>query len=147
MVDVTGTWTDVELEPFREVVAAGLPDAVLTAHCFNATLDPDYPAMLSRATIDGILRQRLGWDGVVISDDLQMGAIRDAFGYDEAVRLTIQAGVDVLTIANQQVYEGGIVERTADLVEGLLADGRLSEERINDSWRRIARLKTGPGAS
>jgi beta-N-acetylhexosaminidase len=141
VVDVTETWREVELEPFRDLVAAGLPDAVLTAHVFNASLDPDYPATLSRATIDGLLRGRLGWDGVVISDDLQMGAIRDEFGYEEAMRLAIEAGVDVLTIANQQVYEEGIVERTIDLVEGFVADGRMDEGRISASWRRIARLK------
>jgi beta-N-acetylhexosaminidase len=141
VVDVTDTWTDVELEPFRALVAAGMPDAVLTAHVFNASLDPSYPATLSNATIDGILRRRLGWDGVVVSDDLQMGAIRDAYGYPEAVRLAIEAGVDILTIANQQVYEEGIVERTIALVEGLVADGRIGEKRIDASWRRIGTLK------
>jgi beta-N-acetylhexosaminidase len=70
-----------------------------------------------------------------------MDAIRDEFGYEEAMRLAIEAGVDVLTIANQQVYEEGIVERTIDLVEGFVADGRMDEGRISASWRRIARLK------
>ena len=56
---------------------------------------------------------------------MQMGAIRDAYGYPDAVRLAIEAGVDILTIANQQVFEEGIVERTIDLVEGMVADGRI----------------------
>ena len=68
-------------------------------HVFNAKLDPKYPATLSHAAITGILRGQLGWDKVVLSDDMQMGAIRDAFGYADALRLAIEAGIDILTIA------------------------------------------------
>jgi beta-N-acetylhexosaminidase len=141
VVDVTSTWDPVELEPFAALVRAGLPDAVLTAHVFNANLDADYPATLSAGTITGVLRDRLGWDGVVISDDLQMGAIRAEFGYADAVRLAIEAGVDVLTIANQQVFEPDAVARTVEIIAGLVADGRIGEERLRQSWRRVRRLK------
>jgi beta-N-acetylhexosaminidase len=143
VVDVTATWSDVELEPFQRLVASGTVDAILTAHVFNSTLDPDYPATLSQATITGILRDRLAYDGLVLSDDMQMGAIRDAFGYEDAVRLAINAGVDILTIANQQVFEEGIVGRTIDLVEGMVGDGRISEARIDASYRRIQAVKAG----
>jgi Beta-glucosidase-related glycosidases len=118
-------------------------DAILTAHVFNSTLDPDYPATLSRATITGILRDRLGYDGLVLSDDMQMGAIRDEFGYEDAVRLAINAGVDILTIANQQLFEDGIVGRTIDLVERMVGDGQISGERIDASYRRIQAFKAG----
>jgi beta-N-acetylhexosaminidase len=141
VVDVTDTWSPIELEPFANIVRDGLADAVLTAHVFNATLDPEHPATLSQPTITGILRHQLGWDGVVISDDMQMGAIRDAYGYADAVRLAILAGVDVLTIAQQQVYEPGIVQTTIDLIEGLVRDGSLSEARIDESYARIQALK------
>ena len=146
VVDVTTTWSEIELEPFRDLVAAGAVDAILTAHVFNSTLDPEYPATLSRATITGILRGRLGWDGLVLSDDMQMAAIRDAFGYEDAVRLAINAGVDILTIANQQLFEEGIVGRTIDLVERLVGDGKITAERIDASYRRIQAFKAGlPG--
>lgn len=141
VVDVTAVWTDVELEPFRALVADGLPDAVLTAHIFNATLDPDHPATLSRATVDGLLRGDIGFESAVISDDLQMGAIRDAYGFDEAVALAIEAGIDLLLIANQQVYEPDVATRTVDLIERLVLGGRVSEERIEASYRRILALK------
>ena len=141
VVDVTDTWSAVELEPFRNIVKDGLADTVLTAHVFNATLDPDHPATLSEPTITGILREQLSWDGVVISDDMQMGAIRDAYGYEEAVRLAILAGVDILTIAQQQVYEPGIVARTIDLIEEFVRDGTLTEARIDESYARIVALK------
>lgn len=143
VVDVTGSWTDRELLPFAALVDEGLADAILTAHIFNADLDAERPATLSAPTIDGLLRGRIGFEGVVISDDLQMGAIRDAYGYEEAVALAIEAGVDVLLIANQLVYEPGIATRTVDLVERLVREGRIGEERIDASWRRIAALKNG----
>lgn len=144
VVDVTATWTDAELEPFATLVSPGWADAVLTAHVFNARLDPDHPATLSRATITGILREQLGWDGAVLSDDMQMGAIRDAYGYDEAVALAIEAGIDLLVVANQIVYEPDVALRTVDLVEGLVRSGRISEARIDESVARIARLRTEP---
>lgn len=142
VVDVTDTWSQVELEPFRNIVDDGLADAVLTAHVFNSKLDPEHPATLSQPTITGILREQIGWDGVVISDDMQMGAIRQAYGYKDALRLAILAGVDVLTIAQQQVYEPGIVASTIDLIEGLVNDGSLTEARIDESYRRIQALKS-----
>jgi len=141
VVDVTGTWSQVELEPFASIIGDGMADAVLTAHVFNAKLDPDHPATLSARTITGILRERLGWDGPVISDDMQMGAIRQAYGYADALRLAILAGVDLLTIAQQQVYEAGIVGHTIDLIEALVMDGSLSEAIIDESYRRIQGFK------
>lgn len=143
VADVTASWSEVELVPYRRLIGEGLADSILTAHVYNEQLDPDHPATLSRATIDGLLRAELGYDGVVISDDMQMGAIRQVYGYEDAVRLAILAGVDILTIANQQVFETRIVERTIDIVVGLVADGSISESRIDESWRRINRLKQG----
>jgi beta-N-acetylhexosaminidase len=142
VVDVTTTWSEVELIPFAGIITDGMADAVLTAHVFNANLDPDYPATLSEPTITGILRGQLGYDGIVFSDDMQMGAIRDAYGYPEAVELAINAGVDVLTIANQQVYEPDIVERTIEIVVRAVRDGRIRRERIDDAWRHIWEFKS-----
>ena len=141
VVDVTGTWQPVELQPFGDLIADGHAQAILTAHVFNARLDPEHPATLSHPIINGILRRQLGWRGVVISDDMQMGAIRDAYGYPDALRLAILAGVDILTIANQQVFEEGIVQRTIDLVAGMVEEGSVPEQRINESWRRINGLR------
>jgi beta-N-acetylhexosaminidase len=141
VVDVSDAWTERELRPFAALIERGLPDAVLTAHIFNAKLDAEHPATLSAPTITGILRERLGYDGPVVSDDLQMGAIRQAYGHEEAVALAIEAGVDILLIANQLTYEPDVAERTIEVVEGLVRDGRISEARIDASYERIMRLK------
>jgi beta-N-acetylhexosaminidase len=141
VVDVTDTWSDVELEPFATLVERGLADAVLTAHVFNAHLDPDHPATLSKATVTAILRERIGFTGAILSDDMQMRAISDAYGYDEAIALAIEAGIDVLVVANQIVYEPDVATRTIDIVEGLVRSGRVTEARIDESWRRISALR------
>jgi beta-N-acetylhexosaminidase len=141
VVDVTETWSASELEPFAALIDRGLADAILTAHVFNAALDPEHPATLSRPTVSGLLRDQLGFDGAVLSDDLQMGAIRDAYGYPEAVALAIEAGIDLLVVANQLVYEPDIAPRTVAIIEDLVRSGRIGEGRIDESWQRIARLK------
>jgi beta-N-acetylhexosaminidase len=146
VVDVTDTWKPMELDPFANVIRDGRADAVLTAHVFNRTLDPEHPATLSQQIITGILREQLGWQGLVFSDDMQMGAIRKAYGYADAIRLAILAGVDVLTIAQQQIYEDGIVAKTIDLVAGQVADGSITEARIEESYRRIVAFKRAMAA-
>jgi beta-N-acetylhexosaminidase len=94
-----------------------------------------------------MLRGDLGFDGVVISDDLQMGAIRKEFGYTTAVERAILAGADVLTIANEQVYEPGIVATTIEIIEAAVNEGRIDPARIDDSWRRISALKARLGSA
>ncbi len=140
-VDVTDTWSRRELIPYRELFAANTADTVLTAHVFNAALDPDYPATLSRPTIDGLLRGELGWSGPIISDDLQMGAIRDIYGTDEALVRCIGAGVDILLIAQQQVFEEDLVATTIDRVVALVNAGDVDRERISEAAARIAAFK------
>ena len=103
-VDVTKTWTDAELDPYRALFAAGMPDAVMSGHIVNDTIDPGVPASLSPATIDGLLRAQLGWAGVVVTDDLGAEAIAGRYERDEAIALALEAGNDLLLFANQTNY-------------------------------------------
>ena len=91
-VDVTNTWSEIELQPFGNIIQAGMCDVVMTAHIFNANLDAGYPATLSKPTITGLLREQLGWDGVVITDDMGMGAITQYYGFEAAAELAVEAG-------------------------------------------------------
>jgi beta-N-acetylhexosaminidase len=141
-VDVTNTWSEVELAPFRNIIQAGVCDVVMTAHIFNAHLDPDYPATLSQPTITGILRDRLGWDGVVITDDMGMGAITQYYGFETAIELALAAGADILAYANNSaVFDPTIPVRAFQVVKGLVENGAIKESRIDQSYRRIMRLK------
>ncbi len=140
-VDVTATWQPVELEPYRQLIARGLVDSVMTAHVFNAQLDPDAVATLSKPIITGILREALGFDGVIFSDDMQMGAIADNYGFEDAVVRAVEAGVDVIAIGNNLAYDPEIASKTIDILAAAVSDGRLSEARIDASVRRIMALK------
>jgi beta-N-acetylhexosaminidase len=139
--DVTKTWSRDELIPFRRLLDADLVDSVMTAHVFNAAFDETYPATLSPAAIDGLLRDELGFDGVVVSDDMGMGAISKNFGFEEAVARCLNAGVDILALANQTTYEENITEAAVDLIVALVADGRLPEKRVVESAERVMRLR------
>ena len=143
LVDVTDTWSPIELEPYAAIIDAGQADTIMTAHVFNSKLDADYPATLSRAIITGILREELNYDGVVISDDMQMGAIADNYGFETAIQKTIEAGVDIIVIGNNLVYEEDVAAGAIALVKQLVQDGAISETRIDESYQRICRLKTG----
>ena len=142
VVDVTSTWTDLELRPFRALIAARLPEAVMVGHIVNGQLDPHRPASLSRPTVTDLLRGQLGWDGVVVSDDLQAPAITQQYGNGEAIALAIEAGVDLLLFANQQIYDPDLVAHVIEIVLGFVTSGRLTEARINESETRIVRLFT-----
>ncbi len=114
----------------------------MAAHIFNAHLDPDYPATLSKPTITGILRDQLRWDGVVITDDMGMGAITQHFGFETAIELAIMAGADILAYANNSsVFDPTIPARAFQVIKGLVEDGVIKESRIDQSYRRIIRLK------
>ena len=148
-VDVTETWTRTELEPYEKIIAAGLSDMVMTAHIFNSKLDPSLPATLSGRTIDGLLRDELHFDGVVISDDMQMKAISARHGFEEAVLLAIGAGVDILAFANNSVFDPDVAGSTIGVIRKAVRDGKVGEERIDRSYARIIRLKSrlGKGAT
>jgi len=141
LVDVTRYWSESELVPYRNLINAGLCDMVMTAHTFNTSIDPDYPATLSKVTIDGILRKRLGFDGVVVSDDLYMGAIVQHYSYETAVEKAINAGVDLLVVANDKLYHPDIMPRSIELLLNLVQQGRIPQERIDKSFHRIMALK------
>ncbi len=140
--DVTNTWSEKELIPFQRVIEAGVADVIMTAHIVNSQIDDGVPATLSKPTITGILREKLGFDGVVVTDDMQMGAIRQYYGYEHALQLAILAGADLLAIANQLEYDPDLPSKTFNGVMAGVKDGTISEERIDQSYQRIMALKS-----
>lgn len=143
-VDVTTTWSQAELEPYRRLIDAGLADLVMTAHVVNRDLDPEWPATLSPPTITGLLRGELGFEGVVVSDDLQMGAIAEHYGLETALRQALLAGVDLLVFANNtpRGYQPDIAPRAVGIIASLVEDGTISEVRIEESVARLDALRT-----
>ena len=141
LVDVTRFWTERELIPFQRLIQHGLCDAIMTAHVFNAKLDPARPATLSASVVQGILRERLGFDGVVLSDDMEMKAITSQFGLEQSVQYAIEAGVDVLCFGNNLSYDPNIGKRAAGIILELVQSGVISEARLEQSFNRIDTLK------
>lgn len=141
VTDVTETWTDRELEPYQWLFAQGYEGMVMTAHVFNARLDPDRPATLSKIVIDGVLRRQLGWDGVVITDDMEMKAVSKAYGLRERIRLSILAGADILLFGNNLSYDPAIVEKVHSIIIELVNSGEIESSRIRQSYDRIMNLK------
>ena len=132
----------VELRPYRALIAAGLADSVMTAHVFNRGLDPWDPATLSRFTVHRVLRGWLHYDGVVVSDDLLMGAIAQHYGLEEAAVLALGAGVDVLLISqNTGPIDDRAAERVIAAITGAIAQGRLRESTVRDAVTRVDALR------
>ncbi|MGD1908261.1 MAG: glycoside hydrolase family 3 N-terminal domain-containing protein, partial [Leptolyngbyaceae cyanobacterium] len=123
----------VELVPFEGAIAAGV-DAVMTAHLQVPALDPDSPSTLSKPTLTGLLRQSMGFDGLVVTDALIMGAISRHYGPYEAAVLALEAGADILLMPADPA---GTIAAICEAVKV----GRLSPERILDSVHRIWRAK------
>jgi beta-N-acetylhexosaminidase len=144
-VDVTDTWQELELLPYRELIRLGLVDAIMTAHVFNAQLDMETVATLSKPILTGLLREQLGFDGVIFSDDMYMGAIARHFDFADAVVRAVEAGVDVITVSAHLADGQSVAARIVDILAAAVDDGRLSETRINDSYRRIVTLKQSWG--
>jgi beta-N-acetylhexosaminidase len=135
-VDISDTWSSEELLPYTHILPTGLCDMVMTAHIFHTGLDPDWPATLSHSMISGLLRHELQYDGVIISDDMQMQAITAHYTLEQAVYRAIMAGVDILTFGNNMVYDENISSHVANIIKKLVP-----QERIEQSYRRICKLK------
>ena len=143
LADVTETWQLEELYPYKSLIDSGVIGAVMTAHIVHKSLDATkMPATLSKKVVTGMLREFLEYDGVIISDDMQMGAINNEYGLKEAVSLSINAGVDILMFANNvkdyNMVSAGTVH---SLIKDLLSEGVITRERIFQSYRRIMKLK------
>ena len=140
--DITTTWSTAELDPYRTLLAAGKPDAIMTGHLFNSTIDSVYPATLSHATVTGILRDQLGFGGVVLSDAMGMKAITSHYGLEEAMVLAVNAGVDILLYTTNRDSAGhSLARRIVDVLERKVQDGTITASRIDASYARIMALK------
>jgi beta-N-acetylhexosaminidase len=124
-----------DLVPYRKLIADGL-DAVMTSHVTYAQIDPGFPASLSRKIIQDILRKELGFKGLVICDDLRMGAIENKFPLPEAVVQAVNAGVDLL------IATGDTGQFMLDTLVQAAQDGKISLAEARESYDRIQRIKS-----
>ncbi len=140
-VDISNSWYEDELIPYQQLNKHDMVDAIMTGHLFNNNHDPQLPATLSHNTIQGLLRSRIGYNGPLLSDDMQMGAIIKHYGIEEACCKAIIAGVDLLVIGNNLIADPDIASKLIIALKAKLDDGTLTEERVNEAWRRVQTLK------
>ncbi|WP_246141122.1 beta-N-acetylhexosaminidase [Bacillus marasmi] len=126
----------LELIPFNRAVNEGA-DMVMIAHIMLPKIDQDYPSSLSKAVITELLRNKIGYDGVIITDDMTMKAITGNFDIGSAAVESIKAGSDIIMVAHD--YEKMI--KVISTLKKAVEDGEISEERIDESVTRILQLK------
>lgn len=139
--DVTETWQERELEPFKALLADETQNMVMISHVYNKKIDEKYPATLSEKTINGLLRQKLGWNGVVITDDMHMKAIADHYTLKESLTLAINAGVDMIILSSN--IPGNMAPISEQAIKAIVEQvnaGVISEERIDEAYYRITNL-------
>jgi beta-N-acetylhexosaminidase len=130
------------LEPFRAAIAAGVA-AVMTGHLLVPALD-DVPTTVSGALVGGLLRGELGFDGLVVSDALEMGGISAGVGVEEGAVRALAAGVDLLCLGHDLHEEA--VERVHRAICDAVVGGRLPLGRLEEAAARIAAVSRAPAA-
>jgi beta-N-acetylhexosaminidase len=149
LVDVTNSFRLEELQPFYQLIAKDKVDMIMTAHIIDKNIDPVYPITLSPIALKSLLRDK-GYDGVIITDDLFMGAILQNYPLEESVIASIIAGADLMIFSNNKLACKNIVDFEPDynlphkiikIVKQAIKDGIITLERLLESHRRIEKLK------
>lgn len=152
LVDVTTTYQkDKELYPYFSLITAGYPGMIMTAHVINGQLDDTQckngspgdhttwcPGTMSQKTLTGLLRNTMGFNGIIVSDDMTMGAITREYTLSEALQHAINAGIDIFIVANNSADQTDMVINT---IAQLVVTGAVKREKITAAYRRIVNFK------
>jgi beta-N-acetylhexosaminidase len=150
LVDISATTHPDELSVYERMINKTPVDMIMTGHLWNCNVDEERPATLSSTYINGLLRQQLGYQGVVISDDLHMGAILQKYSLERAVILAIQAGCDLLIVSQNPASAGGVdnfkpdpllPEKIHQIIRAAIDAGELALSQIEAAYERIKALK------
>ena len=144
-VDVSSTWSELELWPYNKLIQSNSISALMTSHLYNKNLDNQYPATLSKEIINNLLRTKMNFKGVVISDDPQMKAISRRYNLEKVIELMICAGVDIFCFGNNLVYDQNIVKKIHQAVLRLLKNRKINISMLEKSNERIMKLKSTIG--
>jgi beta-N-acetylhexosaminidase len=158
LADVSETWRDVELEPYRLLAKDGLLDAVMLGHLYHPRFSDGgkLPATLSRKAVRLLRGPQIGFQGVVISDDLEMLAVAEDYSLEERLVKAINAGIDIVLVSNVESQVPELGRKVHAIIAEAVREGRISRGRIEQAHRRIMQLKRrlaeknlaeGPGVS
>jgi len=126
------------LLPFREAIEEGVR-AIMTGHLLVPTHDPELPATLSAKVLTGLLREELGFEGLIVTDGIEMAAVSDAHGIGGASARALAAGADAICVGGERADEATATE-VRDAIAAAVRSGLLPEERLADAARRVAEL-------
>ncbi len=140
-VDATKTYSDNELYPYLYLADVSPLQTVMISHLYNKNIDKKYPASLSYQTIEKFLRVQTNFDGVIITDDLDMGAIRKNYDLYEIVSLSINAGENILLFSNRFEHDKKLVDKINLAIKRGLVDGYILSDNLVNSYERIIKLK------
>ncbi len=138
-VDVSSYWQERELYPFWKLIDENRTNIVMSAHIFNKNLDTKYPATLSYTINQKLLRDKMGFRGVLISDDMQMGAIAKNYDLNRSIALAINSGVDLILFGNQ-LSKPISLNKIITIVKKLIDDKKILIDRVEEANRRINRM-------
>jgi len=141
MPDISATWQPTELIPFQKAILEGWSGAVMAGHLYHRGLDALHPASLSTRILNGLLRGKMGFAGVIISDDMQMDAVAKSYSLEDRILLAVEAGVDILVFSNNSRMPDISADEVHAALLRLVRQGRISPARIALSFERISRLK------
>jgi beta-N-acetylhexosaminidase len=140
--DITKSWTPRELEPFASMITSGHARIIMGGHLRLGSVETrDIPTTLSRAVTSGLVRERLGFDGVIMTDDIDMIAIARTMSRKEAFIRSLSAGNDIVMIRNEAHYDPDLPSVVVEWVAKAIAEGTLSRGDIAVSADRVRRLK------
>jgi beta-N-acetylhexosaminidase len=141
MTDITDTWTEEELEPYKYLIEEDACAMVMLGHLMLKQFDKELPSSLSKPMVDALLKEKLGYNGLITTDDLQMRALSDHYNLKEILVMAINAGSDMVIFGNNLLPEYISGQRIIDTLLGAISEGLLTEERINESYERIIAAK------
>jgi len=142
MTDSTNEWSINELLPYELLIKEKCLHGIMTSHIYNLNLDSKYPATLSSKILNELLRQKMNFSGIIISDDPQMKAISDHYELKESLSLMINAGIDIFCFGNNLIYNPDIAMTTYRSIKELLDKNKIKYESILRSYQRIMKVKS-----
>lgn len=131
------TMEERELLPYKELIAEGLLPSIMIAHSIFPAIDPEHIATVSKKVITGLLRQELGFEGVIATDSMTMGAIATRYGVANACAMSLEAGADLVLMK----AENHLVEEVIGTIRSFVEQGRIPMEELDDKVYRILNLK------
>ena len=143
LANVAETWKEIELDPYRNLAKEGMLDAVMIGHLYHPRFSDGamLPASLSRRAVQALRDSYIGFDGVVVSDDMEMGAVSDDYSFEERVIKAVNAGTDLLVFSNVSARDADLGIKIHAVIADAVRDGRISRSRVEQAYGKIKALK------